>query len=113
MDYSGYRTPDCLRREPKEVQDFYVLMVEKNCVWKRVKDGLIRLSAMTADVITDCAARDPEGFLRTLERARPIDCSDEAIRAEGRIISMLHMADKVAEDFEKQDDEDKDEEAVA
>ena len=29
MDYSGYRTPDCLRREPKEVQDFYVLMVEK------------------------------------------------------------------------------------
>ena len=88
-------------------------MVEKNCVWKRVKDGLIRLSAMTADVITDCAARDPEGFLRTLERARPIDCSDEAIRAEGRIISMLHMADKVAEDFEKQDDEDKDEENAA
>lgn len=113
MDYSGYRTPGCLRREPKEVQDFYVLMVEKDCVWRRVKEGLVRLSSMTSHVITDCAARDPEGFLRTLERARPIDCSDEAIRAEGRIISMLHMADKVAEDFEKQDDEDKDEENAA
>ncbi len=46
MDYSGYRTPDCLRREPKEVQDFYVLMVEKDCVWRRVKEGLVRLSSM-------------------------------------------------------------------
>ena len=113
MDYSGYRTPDCIRREPKEVQDFYVLMVEKNCVWKRVKDGLIRLSAMTADVITDCAALESAQKALRVERARPIDCSDEAIRAEGRIISMLHMADKVAEDFEKQDDEDKDEENAA